>query len=59
MIVEDLMLEHYNYIINVKSKELTELYEAVAYREQELEQLRTTLDKMKVILDGSSKDAHI
>lgn len=37
------MIEHYNYIIDIKDKELAELYKQVRYRKEELAQLRETL----------------
>lgn len=41
--IEDSMIEHYNYIIDIKDKELAELYKQVRYRKEELAQLRETL----------------
>ena len=35
------MIEHYNYIMNIKRKELSDILNDVAYRTQELEQLET------------------
>jgi hypothetical protein len=49
--VEDTMLEHYRYIIDVKQEELNTLLNDVEYKQQELAQLVDTLDKMKIILD--------
>ena len=53
-VVEESMLEHYKYIIDVKTEELAQLYNSVRYREQELEQLLDTLNEMTVILDERS-----
>ena len=44
------MLEHYNYIIDIKLNELADLYDTVKYREQELKQLKETLEQMMNIL---------
>jgi hypothetical protein len=48
--VEESMLEHYKFIISIKSNELAQLYNDVEYRERELSQLRDTLDDMTILL---------
>ena len=45
------MIEHYNFIVDIKRKELDELLNIVAYRKEELAQLEATLiEKLTVIV---------
>ena len=49
--MEEHMIQHYNYIVDIKRKELDELLAIVAYRTQELEQLESTLkEKLNFIV---------
>ena len=49
--MEEHMIQHYNYIVDIKRKELDELLAIVEYRTQELEQLESTLkEKLNFIV---------
>lgn len=46
------MIQHYNYIIDIKAKELEELLAIVEYRQQELAQLKETFnEKLNFIVE--------
>lgn len=50
--MQENMIQHYNYIIDVKTKELEELLAIVKYRQQELTQLKETLNEnLKFIVE--------
>ena len=49
--MKESMIQHYNYIVDIKRKELDELLAIVEYRTQELEQLESTLkEKLNFIV---------
>lgn len=46
------MIQHYNFIVDNKEKELAEFKAIVEYREQELKQLKETLkEKLNIIVN--------